>query len=57
MSRTLERWQLIGLGAVASIVLLIPFYVLRNGRAPAPPVAKAPPTFVGRNGGIHSQNV
>ncbi len=49
MNRSLERWQFIGLAAVASIVLLIPFHVLRNGRGPAPPVAKAPPTFVGRN--------
>jgi len=48
MSRSLERWQLIGLAALAAIVLLIPFYVLRRGSAPDTPVAKAPPVFVGR---------
>jgi len=49
MSRDLQRWQIIGLAALASIVLLIPVYVLRQGRAPAPTQTTAAPTFVGRN--------
>ncbi len=49
MSRDLQRWQIIGLAALAAIVLLIPVYVLRQGHAPAPTLKTAPPTFVGRN--------
>ncbi|MEN8006114.1 MAG: tetratricopeptide repeat protein [Candidatus Krumholzibacteriota bacterium] len=49
MSRDLQRWQILGLAALAAIVLLIPVYVLRQGRAPAPPTVAGEPTFVGRN--------
>ncbi len=49
MSRDLQRWQIIGLSALAAIVLLIPLYVLRAGREVAPPLTKASPTYVGRN--------
>ncbi len=48
MSRDLQRWQIIGLSALAAIVLLIPLYVLRSSRETAPPLTKAPLTYVGR---------
>jgi len=47
MNRDLQRWQIIGLAALAAIVLLIPVYVLRQGRAPAPAPTTFAPTFVG----------
>jgi tetratricopeptide (TPR) repeat protein len=49
MSASLQRWNIIGLAALVAIVLLIPIYVLRQGRMPEGPSAKPAPTFVGRN--------
>jgi tetratricopeptide (TPR) repeat protein len=48
MKRSAARWELIGLVALAVIILLVPIYVLRRGGEAPPPLVKAPPTFVGR---------
>jgi len=49
MSASLQRWQAIGLAALAVLVLLIPVYVMRQGSTPDLSPEQAAPTFVGRN--------
>jgi len=49
MNRTLQRWQWLGLSALALIVILIPTYVVKRQVSSVVETPAGPPAFVGRD--------